>query len=109
MVRFLCLQLLSYTCELTKAIPVATQTPFIFLPTSRRNGVRVTYSSSSEFTSQLFPPPECFNFQDPHKIPTTSKATTPPNTTPPRKDPATVAPADAYVDCPVGNPELHII
>ena len=88
---------------------VATQTHFIFLPTSRCNGVRVTHSSS-EFTSQLFPPPECLNFQEPHKIPTTSKATTPPTSAPPSKDTATVAPSDAapHVDCPVGNPELHV-
>ena len=49
---------------------------------------------SSEFTLQLFPL-ECFNFQEPHKIPTTSKAAAPPATTPPRKEPATVAPADS--------------
>ena len=50
--------------------------------------------SSSEFTLQLFPI-ECLNFQEPHKIPTTSKAAAPPATTPPRKEPATVAPADS--------------
>ena len=57
---------------------------------------------SSEFTLQLFPL-ECLNFQEPHKIPTTSKAAAPPATTPPRKDPATVAPADsaAVIDSPV--------
>ena len=68
------------------------------------NNVILTHFPSSEFSSHLVPP-ECFNFQEPHKIPTTSKTATPPVTTPPRKEPATVAPADsaAHVGCPEGN------
>ena len=82
---------------------IATQLSVTSLPTSQLN-VTMLAHFSSEFFLQLFPF-ECLNFQEPHKIPTTSKTAAPPATTPPRKEPATVAPADsaAVVDSVVGN------
>ena len=77
--------------------------PYHYIPTSCYN-VSLLLLFTAEVPLQVFPL-EYFNFQEPHKIPTTSKAAAPPATTPPRKDPATVAPADsaAVIDSPVRN------
>ena len=74
-----------------------------FISNFCHNNTMLTHFPSSESSFHLFPV-ECFNFQEPHKIPITSKAATPPATTPPRKEPATAAPTDsaAPVDCPEG-------
>ena len=82
---------------------IATKLSATSLPTSQLN-VTMLAHFSSEYFLQLFPF-ECFNFQEPHKIPTTSKAAAPPATIPTRKEPATVAPPDsaAVINSYVGN------
>ena len=47
------------------------------------------FTSSAHFTWKSFPL-KCFNFQQPYRIPTTSRAATTQATTPPRKKPAPI-------------------